>query len=95
MANKLLPFKIFSELLTNHKNIYQIAKKLKIETSSVSYHCKKIEKLKIPGTITKKKLSEIGEKLLPIFQKEFGELNYNQVDFLLQYSFYYMLNEFK
>ena len=71
---------------------YRIGKNLKIPTSQVSYHLKKIKKVIDIDNFPDFKL--IANILLPIFEKIFGGFKYKENEFYLNYLFYYVMNEY-
>ena len=92
MKKPNLPYQILSEYLKVGDNKYQIGKNLKIPTSQVCYHLKKIKKIidldKFPDFKT------ITDKLLPTFRMIFGGFPYEQAEFYIDYLFYYVMNEY-
>lgn len=71
-----------------------IARKMKIPNSKVSYWQKKLREMKIPSTLTTTMLNQIGEELLPILQSYFENLEYKQADFIISFLFYYLLHQY-
>ena len=92
MKKPNIPYRILSQYLKTGDNKYQIGKILKIPTSQVSYHLKKIKKIIDIEKFPDFKL--IADKLLPTFQMLFGGFTYKEAEFYLNYLFYYMMNEY-